>query len=63
MTNPPERPLPLLAPEEATLLDLYRRMRRGQKDMFRELAELMVNRDMPPKGGAARTTRPPETLT
>lgn len=33
--------------EEAQLLELYRRMRPGQKDMLRELAELMVNRDPP----------------
>lgn len=31
--------------DEAQLLELYRRMRQGQKDMFRELAEVMVQRE------------------
>lgn len=62
MTTSSDRPASLLAAEEAALLELYRRMRRGQKDMLRELAELMVNRDVPRHPSAARTTRPPEVM-
>lgn len=59
MRSQTDRSDPPLATDEAALLELYRRMRRGQQDMFRELAALMVNREQPPERGA-QTTRPPE---
>lgn len=55
--------------DEAALLALYRRLRRGQKDMLRELAELMIHRDgeaprpaaaAPPPAGPAPASQPPE---
>lgn len=41
----PAPPRPADDSDEARLLELYRRMRQGQKDMFRELAEVMVHRE------------------
>lgn len=52
MHTPEPQPLEPLNGDEAELLMLYRRMRRGQKNMFRELAELLVNRDPQPGPGA-----------
>ena len=41
--------------QEARLLELYRRMRQGQKEMFRELAEVMVHRE---QGETLKPRRP-----